>query len=61
MSSSHVKSQRKCPSCGANLHVRKDVATSEGGHRRVDTMLVCRDEACSEPARHLHTEHLQTA
>ncbi|MEE3850740.1 hypothetical protein VZC37_10370 [Gordonia sp. LSe1-13] len=61
MSSSHTKSQRKCPSCGANLYVRKDVAQSESGHGRVDVMLVCRDEACIEPARHLRTEHPQPA
>ncbi|MGV9712306.1 hypothetical protein ACWDTI_16780 [Gordonia sp. NPDC003424] len=61
MSSSHTKSQRKCPSCGANLYVRKDVAHSDDGPGRVDVMLVCRDEACSEPARHLRTEHPQPA
>ncbi|MGW0037185.1 hypothetical protein GYA93_18995 [Gordonia desulfuricans] len=61
MSSSHVKSQRKCPSCGANLYVRKDVTETDNGMRRVDTMLVCRDESCTEPARHLGTELLQPA
>ncbi|MGC4932527.1 hypothetical protein ACLQ3C_02425 [Gordonia sp. DT30] len=61
MPSSYLKSRRKCPSCGANLHVRKDVTESSSGSRRVDTTLVCRDEGCSEPSRHLHTEHLQPA
>lgn len=61
MSTSHTKSQRKCPSCGANLHIRKDVVETAGGGRRVDTMLVCRDESCPEPSRHLHTEHPQHA
>ncbi|MED5802522.1 hypothetical protein VX037_15940 [Gordonia sp. Z-3] len=61
MSSSHAKSQRKCPSCGANLYVRKDVVQSDAGPSRVDVMIVCRDEACSEPARHLRTEHPQPA
>ncbi|MDL9944682.1 hypothetical protein QSJ19_03605 [Gordonia sp. ABSL11-1] len=61
MSSSHSKSQRKCPSCGANLYVRKDVTRSESGTDRVDVMLVCRDESCSEPSRHLRTEHTQPA
>lgn len=61
MSSSHTKSQRKCPSCGANLYVRKDVSHSDEGSGRVDVMLVCRDESCTEPARHLRTEHPQPA
>lgn len=62
MSSSHTKSQRKCPSCGGNLFVRRDVAHSdETGVDRVDVMLVCRDEACAEPVRHLRTEHPQPA
>ncbi len=61
MSSSHTKSQRKCPSCGANLHVRKDVAYSDSGPGRIDVMLVCRTESCGEPVRHLHTEHVQPA
>ena len=61
MSTSHLKSQRKCSTCGANLHVRKDVTTTEGGQRRIDTMLVCPDESCTQPTRHLHTEHPQPA
>ncbi|MFT4127676.1 MAG: hypothetical protein QM662_15795 [Gordonia sp. (in: high G+C Gram-positive bacteria)] len=61
MSTSYLKSRRKCPSCGATLHVRKDVVESAGGVGRVDAVLVCRDEACGEPARHLGTEYLQSA
>ncbi|MCH5644119.1 MULTISPECIES: hypothetical protein [unclassified Gordonia (in: high G+C Gram-positive bacteria)] len=61
MSSSHSKSQRKCPTCGANLFVRRDVTRSDSGVERVDVMLVCRDESCSEQVRHLRTEHPQPA
>lgn len=61
MSSSHSKSQRKCPTCGANLYVRRDVTQSDSGVGRVDVMLVCREESCSEPSRHLRTEHPQPA
>lgn len=61
MSSSHIKSQRKCPTCGAHMFVRKDVVRSDEGHQRIDVMLVCRDESCAEPAVHLRTEHPQPA
>lgn len=61
MSSSHTKSPKKCPSCGANLYVRKDIVESDTGVQRVDVMLVCRDESCSQPAQHVRTEHPQPA
>ncbi|MDL9938412.1 hypothetical protein QSJ18_16800 [Gordonia sp. ABSL1-1] len=62
MSSSHTKTQRKCPRCGVNLHLRRDVvATSDDGAERIDVMLVCPDEGCTQPAQHLRTEHHQPA
>jgi hypothetical protein len=61
MPSSHTKTQRKCPTCGAPLYLRRDITESETGVSRVDVMLVCRDEACTEPVRHLRTEHTQPA
>ncbi|WP_040510598.1 hypothetical protein [Gordonia soli] len=58
MSTSLSKSTRKCPTCGANLYVRKDVAVAAAdGPGRVDIMLVCRDESCAQPVRHLRTDH----
>ncbi|WP_168698630.1 hypothetical protein [Gordonia paraffinivorans] len=61
MSSTYSKTQRKCQSCGAPLYIRRDVVESKTGLGRVDVMLVCRDETCAEPARHLRTEHPQPA
>ncbi|WP_336619219.1 hypothetical protein [Gordonia alkanivorans] len=61
MPSSHTKTQRKCQTCGAPLYIRRDVTESETGLERVDVMLVCRDEACSQPVRHVRTEHPQPA
>ncbi|OBC12778.1 hypothetical protein A5788_00985 [Gordonia sp. 852002-50816_SCH5313054-c] len=60
MSSSYSKTPRKCSTCGAPLFYRRDVTTSESGTPRVDAMLVCRNEGCSEPALHLKTEHPDT-
>ncbi|WP_232719096.1 hypothetical protein [Gordonia metallireducens] len=59
MSSTHTKTQRKCQTCGAPLYIRRDITESETGLERVDIMLVCRDEACTQPVRHLRTEHPQ--
>ncbi|MDV7098858.1 hypothetical protein R4227_01560 [Gordonia amicalis] len=61
MSSSHSKTQRKCQTCGAPLYIRRDITQSETGLGRVDVMLVCRDEACTQSVRHLRTEHPQPA
>lgn len=61
MSSTHTKTQRRCQTCGAPLYLRRDITESETGLERIDIMLVCRDEACAQPVRHLRTEHPQPA
>ncbi|MBD0023505.1 hypothetical protein GII33_08820 [Gordonia pseudamarae] len=55
MSTTHTKTQRRCPTCGELLLLRHDMNRSEAGQDRTDIMLVCRNEACAQPARHLST------
>jgi len=39
------------------LFLRHDMTHATSGQDRTDVMLVCRNEACAQPARHLSTQY----
>ena len=57
MSTTHTKTRRRCPTCGELLFRRHDMTHATSGQDRTDVMLVCRNEACAQPARHLSTQY----